>query len=112
MAPSWVLAPGDVSGESLTEIDDALQRFHRRAALAGQYQIPLDPNRCSASNSHMGTSEYPADDVYAWIEQESSIMLKAVTAFGDPVELSADEARSIAAALLDLAARLDGLNGI
>jgi hypothetical protein len=49
----------------------------------------------------------PADDVYCWLEQESSIMLKAVTKFGDPVELTADDARAIASALLALAERLE-----
>jgi hypothetical protein len=49
----------------------------------------------------------PADDVYCWLEQESSIMLKAATKFGDPVELTAVEARSIASALLALAERLE-----
>ncbi|MBX7104740.1 MAG: hypothetical protein K1X57_11710 [Gemmataceae bacterium] len=51
----------------------------------------------------------PADDVYCWLEQESSIMLKAVTRFGDPVELVADEARAIAAALPNLAERMEPL---
>ncbi len=51
----------------------------------------------------------PADDVYCWLEHESSIMLKAVTRFADPVELSADEARAIAAALVALADRLEAL---
>ena len=50
---------------------------------------------------------YPTDDVYCWLEQRASIMLKAVTTFGDPVELGADEARDIAAALLALAQQLD-----
>jgi len=49
----------------------------------------------------------PADDVYAWIEQESSIHLKAVTPLGDPVELNAEEARALAEALIELAARLE-----
>jgi hypothetical protein len=49
----------------------------------------------------------PADDVCCWLEQESSVMLKAVTRFGDPVELVASEARAIAAALLAHADRLD-----
>jgi hypothetical protein len=49
----------------------------------------------------------PADDVRCWLEAESSIMLKAVTSFGDPVELLADEARDIAAALTALADRLE-----
>ena len=38
-------------------------------------------------------------------------MLKAVTQFGDPVELSADEARDIASALLALAERLEPTSG-
>jgi hypothetical protein len=56
-----------------------------------------------------GTSEVarPADDVYCWLEQDSSVMLKAVTRFGDPVELTADDARAIAAALLTFADRLE-----
>jgi hypothetical protein len=45
--------------------------------------------------------------VYAWVENNSSIHLKAVTSFGDPVELSADEARAIAEGLLELAKRLE-----
>lgn len=49
----------------------------------------------------------PVEDVYAWMEQEASIMLKAVTKFGDPVELSAGEVRTVAAALLELAERLE-----
>jgi hypothetical protein len=51
----------------------------------------------------------PADDVCCWLEQDSSVMLKAVTRFGDPVELSADEARAIAAALQSFAGRLETL---
>ena len=51
--------------------------------------------------------EQPADDVYCWLEQDASVMLKAVTRFGDPVELTADEARAIANALLMLADRLE-----
>ena len=49
----------------------------------------------------------PADDVRCWLEQYSSVMLKAVTRHGDPVELTAEEARSIAAALVVLAGRLE-----
>lgn len=49
----------------------------------------------------------PTDNVCCWLEIDSSIMLKAVTKFGDPVELSAGDARSIADALVLLANRLD-----
>jgi len=48
-------------------------------------------------------------DVYFWTEQNSSIMLKALTQRGDPVELSAQEARKIAEALLNAAIELEKL---
>jgi hypothetical protein len=51
----------------------------------------------------------PCKDVYGWVEQESSIMFKAVTRHGDPVELTAEEARSVADALVKLAVRLEAL---
>lgn len=50
---------------------------------------------------------YHVDEAYAWLEQESSVMLKAVTAHGDPLELTADDARRLSAVLLQLAARLE-----
>jgi hypothetical protein len=37
------------------------------------------------------------------------VMLKAVTRFGDPVELSADEARAVAVSLAALADRMEPL---
>ena len=47
-------------------------------------------------------------DVYMWIEQDSSIYIKAVTQnFNDPVELTSEEAREIADGLLNLANELD-----
>ncbi|HJZ57471.1 MAG TPA: hypothetical protein VKE74_21055 [Gemmataceae bacterium] len=61
-----------------------------------------------AENRHQGVMQ-PADDVILWIEQESSIHLKAVTRFGDPVGLSPDEARAVAQALNELAIRLEAL---
>jgi hypothetical protein len=42
-------------------------------------------------------------DAYCWAEHESSVMLKAVTKFGDPVELTAAEATELAHALLKAA---------
>ena len=42
-------------------------------------------------------------DAYVWIEQEASIMLKAVTASGDPVELAWDDAQEIGRLLIRLA---------
>lgn len=61
------------------------------------------------TNEHFDVLQ-PAKDVSCWLDQDSSIMLKAITSFGDPVELVADEARSIAAALLALADRLEPLH--
>jgi hypothetical protein len=42
-------------------------------------------------------------DVVLWVEQQSSVQLKAVTRYGDPVELSPDEARRVAQVLLEYA---------
>jgi hypothetical protein len=52
----------------------------------------------------------PVEDVYGWVEQESSVMFKAVTRHGDPVELTADQARSVAEALRTLADQLESLD--
>ena len=46
-------------------------------------------------------------EIYMWLEQGTSIQIKAVTSFGDPVELTASEARDVAQALLRLAQQLD-----
>ncbi len=60
-------------------------------------------------SDHLDNSKFVNGDVRFWIEQESSIHLKAVTSHGDPVELTAVEAREIAAALLKAACKLDPL---
>ena len=54
-------------------------------------------------------NQFSAGEVYFWLEQDSSIMLKAQTAHGDPVELTADEARDIASALSAMAQKLDAM---
>ena len=46
-------------------------------------------------------------DTYCWTEQESSVMLKAATKFGDPVELSKKEAIELANAMLKAANQID-----
>jgi hypothetical protein len=46
-------------------------------------------------------------EVYFWIEQGSSIMLKAVSNSGDPVELTALEARDLAGLLIKAADELE-----
>jgi len=46
-------------------------------------------------------------DLYLWVEQSSSIQIKAVTKQGDPVELNAEEARDLADQLKKLADKID-----
>ena len=61
-----------------------------------------------ATEQHSDYRE-PADDVRVWVAQGSSIMLKAATQHGDPVELTAQDARNIARVLSELADELDRL---
>jgi hypothetical protein len=49
-------------------------------------------------------------EVYLWIEQQSSVMLKATTKCNDPVELTAADARLLAELLLEAANSLEALN--
>jgi hypothetical protein len=42
-------------------------------------------------------------DISMWIEQEASIHLRASTKYGDPVELSSEEARELAKKLMEFA---------
>ncbi len=52
--------------------------------------------------------EFDNGNVYLWIEQDSSIMLKASDkTYNDPVELSSLQAREIANYLLILADKID-----
>lgn len=55
-----------------------------------------------------GTKVHRVDDVILWLEQESSVHIKAVTPQNDPVELSPDEARRLGELLLRLADEADG----
>jgi hypothetical protein len=50
---------------------------------------------------------YRVDDVSLWLEQESSVHIKAITAYGDPVELSPRHARQLAEILTTLADKAD-----
>lgn len=47
---------------------------------------------------------FRVDDVSVWLDAGGGITIKAVTATRDPVELSAAQARELAALLLRLAA--------
>ena len=47
------------------------------------------------------------DDVRVWLEEDSSVHIKAVTQSNDPIELSPGQARQLAAVLVELAERAD-----
>jgi hypothetical protein len=47
------------------------------------------------------------NEVYLWLEQDSSIMVKAASRFGDPVELTSNDARNFAKLLNEAADKLD-----
>ena len=61
-------------------------------------------------SSKQQIQKFAGGDVYLWLEQDSSIQLKAASANGDPVELTVDEAREIASALIAAAQKLDALD--
>ena len=50
------------------------------------------------------------NEVYCWVEQESSIMLKASSKDCDPVALTSENARSLAKLLLEKANELEELD--
>lgn len=49
-------------------------------------------------------------EVKLWIEQGSSIHLKSISEYGDPVELSSGEAKELAKILLEMANKI-GIKG-
>lgn len=49
---------------------------------------------------------YVVGEACLWLEQESSIHMKAVSKFGDPIELTGDEALELAKILQELGERL------
>lgn len=49
---------------------------------------------------------FAGGDVYVWIEQDSSVHIKAVTDHGDPVELTEDEAEELGNALISMSQQL------
>jgi hypothetical protein len=51
--------------------------------------------------------QYENDDFRAWIDG-ASIQIKAVTAYGDPVDFGTDEVRDIIAALTWMVREIDG----
>jgi hypothetical protein len=60
-------------------------------------------------NEKSPIKQFADGDIYFWIEQESSIHIKA-NSKGDPVEIGHEEAREIAETLLEMADQLKKLD--
>lgn len=54
-----------------------------------------------------GHERRDVDDVSVWIDPGGGITIKAVTTEGDPVELTPEQARQVAHALMELADQED-----
>ena len=50
--------------------------------------------------------QFSQGEVCLWSEQESSVMIKAITKSGDPVELGCEDARKLGEALVKMAAQI------
>jgi hypothetical protein len=57
-----------------------------------------------------GVNQLSVGDLRVWLEQDQSICLKAVTRFGDPVELSTDEAEELITILQRLVVHIKSLD--
>ena len=93
-----------VRGPRITE-DGASQRLE--IEMQSGDEIVLEAAEFALSCRAMRETQRVGEAV-VWVEQESSIMLKAVTPTGDPVELTAHEARELARALVEMAESLEG----
>jgi hypothetical protein len=51
--------------------------------------------------------EFSNGEIKLWVENETSIHLKAITTFGDPVELNAEEAIEISTLLKKLSEEIE-----
>jgi hypothetical protein len=58
------------------------------------------------NNENTDIIKFSQGEVYLWPEQGSSIMLKAITKSGDPVELEPEEAKELGETLIRLAAKI------
>ncbi len=58
------------------------------------------------SDKNPDVIQFSQGEVYLWPEQGSSIMIKAITKSGDPVELEPEEAKKLGETLIRLAAQL------
>ena len=70
--------------------------------------LEADDGSCPQMKDHKAEVFTASDgDACCWLEQGSSVMLKAVTKHGDPVELTKQEAVALAHALLTAAEKID-----
>ncbi len=58
-------------------------------------------------NQRDAAKTFSDGEIALWIEQGSSIHIKAASAHGDPVELTAEEARELAQQLLKFASMVE-----
>lgn len=57
-------------------------------------------------NKNTNVVTFSHGEVYLWPEQGSSIMIKAITKSGDPVELEPEEAKELGETLIKLASQI------
>lgn len=55
----------------------------------------------------MSITRFSDGDIKLWVDPNGVIHLKAADSFGDPVEISAEDARELGQALVELADQLD-----
>jgi len=60
-------------------------------------------------NSKPEVQKFAGGDIYFWIEHGSFIHLKAISPHGDPAEMTAEDARALAEALIAAAQQIDPL---
>ena len=89
---------GGVSGPA-----QRARQCHNAWTMANDAELPSDGSRSEDSKPTL----HRVNDVYLWLEQGSSVHIKAVTSSGDPVELGPHHARELAAILSDLADQAD-----
>jgi hypothetical protein len=83
------------------DIEDA--EFQTRL---GQTRIALRKTLHAVSEALVTPIEASSDTVTAWCD-EASVQIRAISAFGDPVDMGVDEAKAFAAQILVCAAKAD-----
>lgn len=50
--------------------------------------------------------KFAQGEVYLWVEADSAVMQKAISKYGDPVELGSETGRELGETLIKMAARI------